>query len=914
MIISKKYKKIPYCCVMSLALFLVLPVNVFAIVLFPFNGLGVIWSKDHDYKPKISDASIAIATHEDKVYVLGRSGTEIILQARYSDDGSLIGSIIIDSEPDLFRNIYSDIAVDPSGVYIVGVRNGFDAGNHIEGQFGIIQKRSLNDGSLIWEKEKKFGTNTQTNGVDMDASGIYTISGSVDWSNGAFWNYKTTTEKLSKNDGNIIWENNNGQGGSPGYISVSQERVYVTSGGLPGSESSWTLRNLMSNNGTVLWGIGAGQFLASSNSNNSDELYTSISLTLPGKNSHVLTKHSPNGSSTLWSDDLGGFNIRGMTADSEGVYLLGTYSSFQPDEMEIFKYSPSGIGTETCRARGELGNGRTDITSDGNGSIYVVGVSKIEKRTNLCEDFSFTSSPLRHAVNPGWSEDYLLEASRVGGFNGDIRFNVRNSPMNVINNTWPFGEIIEGGSNGPITMRVQAEYPVTEKFRGTNFDLSIHADGKLQAGFAQKDEYGNVDFYINKRPIVGINIMDSNTMNQGDYFRIRDNDLVGSHDPDKFAPGNTLQIFVADFDGDGAVDKCFSLLAIPGCSSNPSDDPRTNIWQFQYNNPGNYTFTYAVLDDLFDDGPAPFSWTEALKSAGFGTLGIEVKSVGPGNAPVAAIEIQDAGGLSIDNAMTGQSIYAYAGNSTDIDGNIDLVSFCVDTTPETGNAPKNCDGSITPWVIPPFGWNVSDSIRGWSSVNKKWETQMDASGTYAVYVAVQDNDGILSDIVMDTITIDAIAGSTLKVCVEKCDSGGDSLLGDTLVMNKNSTVKLRACYNSAPQCNDANGDVTAPPTTWDDTDSPKNSVSLNFNGFDEEVKSGGNTGDEDVQVLYNGNPAQTFRVNVQGSSVCGDGVKEGLEKCDDGVANNGSCPKMCSAICAKNNCSDIGNWKEVPPQ
>ncbi|MBI2652314.1 carboxypeptidase regulatory-like domain-containing protein [Candidatus Woesearchaeota archaeon] len=39
-----------------------------------------------------------------------------------------------------------------------------------------------------------------------------------------------------------------------------------------------------------------------------------------------------------------------------------------------------------------------------------------------------------------------------------------------------------------------------------------------------------------------------------------------------------------------------------------------------------------------------------------------------------------------------------------------------------------------------------------------------------------------------------------------------------------------------------------------------------------------------------------------GGAVCGNGIREGNEQCDNGAANNGPCPATCSITCTNNNC------------
>jgi hypothetical protein len=76
------------------------------------------------------------------------------------------------------------------------------------------------------------------------------------------------------------------------------------------------------------------------------------------------------------------------------------------------------------------------------------------------------------------------------------------------------------------------------------------------------------------------------------------------------------------------------------------------------------------------------------------------------------------------------------------------------------------------------------------------------------------------------------------------------------------------------------------------------------------------------KCTYNTSSTASVKVTREGVSVtsptgilinfCGDSSKTGSEECDEG-ANNGACPKTCSATCTVNNCGSSRPWREVSP-
>jgi hypothetical protein len=87
------------------------------------------------------------------------------------------------------------VAVDSTGIYVVGYDS--SPGN----SQWRIEKRSLNDGSLIWSVTSNPSSGSDSaNSVAVDSTGIYVVG--YDYAPG---NYQWRIEKRNLNDGSLIW-------------------------------------------------------------------------------------------------------------------------------------------------------------------------------------------------------------------------------------------------------------------------------------------------------------------------------------------------------------------------------------------------------------------------------------------------------------------------------------------------------------------------------------------------------------------------------------------------------------------------------------------------------------------------------------------------------------------------------------
>jgi len=155
------------------------------------NG-SLIWSQVHDFNDSSNRSNAyRVAVDATGVYVVGTVVTTSRIEKRNLTNGSLIWSQVSNSG-------FADIAVDNTGIYIAGGDSAVDVG-----EWGV-EKRNLSNGSLIWSRV----TNLVVNGLDyassitVDNSGSY-VAGSrqvAQGSSDALWRI----EKRKLNDGSLV--------------------------------------------------------------------------------------------------------------------------------------------------------------------------------------------------------------------------------------------------------------------------------------------------------------------------------------------------------------------------------------------------------------------------------------------------------------------------------------------------------------------------------------------------------------------------------------------------------------------------------------------------------------------------------------------------------------------------------------
>src|SRR3972149_1729100 len=158
----------------------------------------VLWTQASNPSSSV-DETTDVAVDGSGIYIVGLDSylhygnSRWRIEKRSLTDGSVIWTQA--SNPSANMDRASDVAVDGTGVYIVGYD--YYLGN---GRWRI-EKRSLTDGSVIWTQASNPSASYDwASGVAVDGSGVY-IVGFDSYSGGGRWR----VEKRSLTDGSVIW-------------------------------------------------------------------------------------------------------------------------------------------------------------------------------------------------------------------------------------------------------------------------------------------------------------------------------------------------------------------------------------------------------------------------------------------------------------------------------------------------------------------------------------------------------------------------------------------------------------------------------------------------------------------------------------------------------------------------------------
>jgi hypothetical protein len=245
----------------------------------------------------------AVAADSTGVYVAGvtdgafpggtNAGYEDAFLQKYDANGNLVWSQQFGTAD---QDLATGVAVDSSGVYVVGSTAGSLSGTSAGMWDGFVQKYSLT-GTLLWGDQ--FGTplNDEAYGVATDSTGAYVVGyaeGSVDGATYA-GGYDAILRKYSAS-GTLMWNQEFGSGSDTRLTAVAADPsgVYVTGwtrGALPGQVSGGgvdTFVQAYTPDGTVVWTRqwgGTGDDFAYSVATDANAVYTagSTSGSLPGQ-------------------------------------------------------------------------------------------------------------------------------------------------------------------------------------------------------------------------------------------------------------------------------------------------------------------------------------------------------------------------------------------------------------------------------------------------------------------------------------------------------------------------------------------------------------------------------------------------------------------------------------------------------
>jgi hypothetical protein len=168
------------------------------------------------------------------------------MEKRSLGDGSLIWVKTCNPSSSTGYDIAADVAVDESGVYIIGYDS--KKGNYR----WRMEKRSLSDGSLIWLKTCNPSSSLDwATGVAVDRSGVYIVG-----SDSKKGNMRWRMEKRSLSDGSLMWlktSNPSSDSDDSRGVSVDGAGLYVVGSDNKKGNERWRMEKHSLGDGSLIW-------------------------------------------------------------------------------------------------------------------------------------------------------------------------------------------------------------------------------------------------------------------------------------------------------------------------------------------------------------------------------------------------------------------------------------------------------------------------------------------------------------------------------------------------------------------------------------------------------------------------------------------------------------------------------------
>jgi hypothetical protein len=292
---------------------------------------SLIWSKRivsfmTDYAPtRTHDRPIAV--DDTGVYIVGydnKKGNERWrIEKRSLTDGSL--TWLKTSNPSSGEDKANGVAVDDTGVYIVGYDN--KKGN----MRWRIEKRSISDGGLLWRKTSNPSSGSDVaNSVAVDETGVYIVG--YDNKKG---NERWRIEKRSLADGSLLWrKTTNPSSGNDraNSVAVDDTGVYIVGNDEKHGENDdrWRIEKRSLTDGSLIW-IKTKNPLDYPDEPYSVAVYGSDiyivgydSVDFTDQRSRIEKRSTVDGSLIWFKHQGNGYNlIHGVAVDASGVYIIG---------------------------------------------------------------------------------------------------------------------------------------------------------------------------------------------------------------------------------------------------------------------------------------------------------------------------------------------------------------------------------------------------------------------------------------------------------------------------------------------------------------------------------------------------------------------------------------------------------------
>jgi hypothetical protein len=282
-------------------------------------------------------SAYSVAVDSTGIYVVGYDNIpgnyEWRIEKRNLNDGSVIWATT--TNPTIQSDVAYSVAVDSTGIYVVGGDYTNQAGIY-SGRWRI-EKRNLNDGSVIWATTTDFSINIDiARSVTVDNTGVYIVGN--DASPGGL-NNQWRIEKRNLNDGSLIWSvtsNPSDDNDVPYSVAVDSTGIYVVGyDSSPGSSNSqWRIEKRSTSTGALIWyatsNPSSGYDSAQSVAVDSTGIYVVGSDSSPGNSQWRIEKRSLNDGSLIWSVTSNPSSAsdwaQSVAVDSTGIYIVGVDS------------------------------------------------------------------------------------------------------------------------------------------------------------------------------------------------------------------------------------------------------------------------------------------------------------------------------------------------------------------------------------------------------------------------------------------------------------------------------------------------------------------------------------------------------------------------------------------------------------
>jgi len=239
--------------------------------------------------------------------------------------GGLIGTFgtngAVTENPSNSTDIITSLAADETGLYV----GGYDIAAGLRWR---VQKRDVNDGSILWTQIASLASGGQAKGLAADGTGLYVVG--VDQQGANQWRI----EKRDLNTGTELWaQSENPSAGSDSAEDITIDDTFMYIAGIESSAGNdgWRIQKRALTNGAVSWSqnnnISSGSDQALAITHDDSGLYIAGYDSSPGNRQWRIEKRSASDGSLLWTQSTNPSNnddeARAIAVDESGVYIAG---------------------------------------------------------------------------------------------------------------------------------------------------------------------------------------------------------------------------------------------------------------------------------------------------------------------------------------------------------------------------------------------------------------------------------------------------------------------------------------------------------------------------------------------------------------------------------------------------------------